>query len=178
MFPLLAERYPEKFQRSVLDGEHEKDEELSAAVETALKSGSNAREVFEAWKEDHLHHLQHEEQLMMPLIPPMGQTTVPKGPLGLAKLFHERVLTVAHTHPDWLHAIRFSVDQLTRHGTTDHDAKTGVRVFVHGLQAASNREQWEQYLPVIKQSTTEEMVEHLEDAIHLSSQPGYIGSKL
>jgi Hemerythrin HHE cation binding domain len=52
-----------------LPDEHVEDTRLAATVDAALGAAdvSALRAVWSAWKEDHLHHLAHEEEIMMPL---------------------------------------------------------------------------------------------------------------
>jgi Hemerythrin HHE cation binding domain len=149
MFGLLDEVSGGAISAARVPAEHVEDTRLANAVEAALAANDlNAlREAWSTWREDHLHHLSHEEEVMMPLTLKTAPT-----PEARARVVHEQLLTPSEKLPDFDWFIGWVVRMLSDHGTTGQPASTAVRVFAWGLQHACSPAQWGRLRPVVQQN--------------------------
>ncbi|KAI9034105.1 hypothetical protein DFJ74DRAFT_715035 [Hyaloraphidium curvatum] len=157
MYPLLNAASDNKITKEGITEEHVKDHELGEKVEAAVADG-DADKVKGAWEEYkafHLAHLLHEEKVQ----PPLVAKIVPATPAGRAKFFHEKFITpiMAADADEFAFMIGYCVKMMTKYGTTEHDALTGVRVFVHGTKVACSPAQWDALRPVVEANTTPEI---------------------
>eukprot|EP00298_Acanthocystis_sp_HF-20_P023724 c33497_g1_i1.p1 GENE.c33497_g1_i1~~c33497_g1_i1.p1 ORF type:complete len:244 (+),score=121.53 c33497_g1_i1:33-734(+) len=138
-----------------LNEEHTEDERLHSNVDEAFKTGEleKVSEAFVTYKDFHLKHLKHEEDILMPLTPKSGANPEERG-----KVFAKEVLSKVGDDFDWF--LEYSVKTLAR-GTATHNGQVGTSVFVHGLQYASTEKQWEHWLPIVKNSTTTEIWDYM-----------------
>jgi hypothetical protein len=132
-----------------LPAEHTDDKRLGAAVEAALAGPDLAdlRNAWSAWRDEHLHHLEHEEAVMMPLTMKTAPT-----PEGRARVVHDRLLTPGTGLPDFDWFVGWVVEMLGRHGSTAQPPAVATRVFVWGLQHACTPEQWRHFRPIVQRS--------------------------
>jgi Hemerythrin HHE cation binding domain len=96
MFDLLDDVGSGAISTARLPDEHVQDMMLAAAVDDALTGDdfSALRTAWSAWKEDHLHHLEHEEAVMMPLTvimatTPEARTRLPRSPVDAKRAVAE-----------------------------------------------------------------------------------------
>jgi hypothetical protein len=145
MFGLLDEVSGGAIAQAALPGEHVIDLELAKEVDAALAGGLEAvRTAWSTWRQDHLHHLEHEEQVMMPLTMKTGATSEAR-----ARVVHDRLLTPSQAIADFDWYVGWVVHMLSEHGTTAQPANVAVRVFAWGLQHACSREQWNHFRPLV-----------------------------
>jgi hypothetical protein len=154
--------------REKIPDEHSMDTENIKAVDAALSAkpvnAAHLEEAFQKWRTYHLAHLEHEEKTMGPITPKTGAT-----PDARAKAFHEKIMTPAYKRdPNGLDFfIGYIVQQLSTRGSTANPPEVAVRVFVHGLKAASNAEQWHRYLPTIKAQCSPKIYEQMRIEYHI-----------
>jgi iron-sulfur cluster repair protein YtfE (RIC family) len=131
--------------------EHVEDARLAAAVDAALAAAETSalRAAWSTWKEDHLHHLTHEEEVMMPLTMKTAAT-----PDGRARVFHERLLVPSERLPDFDWYIGWVVHTLSQHGSSAQPANLATRVFAWGLQHACSPDQWRRLRPIVESNCT------------------------
>jgi hypothetical protein len=134
------------------------DVRLAAAVDAVLAQGDARalRSAWSAWKEDHLHHLTHEEEVMMPLTMKTAPT-----PDARARIVHDRLLVTGEKLPDFDWYIGWVVNMLSRHGSETQPANVATRVFAWGLQHACSRDQWNRLRPVVERNCTPAIWEEL-----------------
>jgi hypothetical protein len=154
MFALLDAVGAGAISAASLPAEHAEDKRLAAEVDAALArapAGDFAalRTAWMAWRDDHLHHLEHEEAVMMPLTMKTAAT-----PHGRARVVHETLLTPFERRADFGWFVGWVVGLLSRYGSTAQPPNVATRVFAWGLQHASSREQWQRLRPVVQQATT------------------------
>jgi hypothetical protein len=155
MFALLDEVGAGAITAAELPAEHAEDMRLAKVVDAALAAAPAAgdftalRTAWGAWKDDHLHHLEHEEAVMMPLTMKTAPT-----PHERARVVNEKLLTPFEQRADFAWFVGWVVGLLSRHGSTGQPANVATRVFAWGLQHASTREQWQRLRPVVQQATT------------------------
>jgi len=149
MFGLLDEVGAGAISAAGVPAEHVEDMRLAKAVDAALAAGDAdaLRRAWPVWRDDHLHHLSHEEDVMMPLTMKTAST-----PEARARVFHDRVLTPSEKLPDFDWYIGWVVRMLSDHATTAQPASTAVRVFAWGLQHACSPAQWRRLGPIVRQS--------------------------
>lgn len=130
MFPLLLEYNPEV---SELATEHENQKALMAAVDQAVEKGevSAMKSSFEAWKEDQLAHLKHEEDIMMPITKKVGDS-----PQGRSEVFHTRVMPALEKSNDYDFHLGWVIQKLSTYGSASQPPEVAVRAYAHGLQHA------------------------------------------
>jgi hypothetical protein len=147
MFGLLDEVSSGAISAAKLPSEHVEDTRLAAAVDAGLTSNDvgQLRAAWSTWMIDHLHHLAHEEEVMMPLTMKTGPT-----PEARARIVHERLLSPSESLPNFDWYIGWVVRKLSDHGSSGQPASVAVRVFVWGLQHACSPSQWTRLHPVVK----------------------------
>jgi Hemerythrin HHE cation binding domain len=134
-----------------LPEEHLEDTRLAAAVDAALGAAevSALRAAWSAWKEDHLHHLAHEEEVMMPLTMKTAAT-----PEARARIVHDRLLVPSEHLPNFDWYIGWVVHMLSQHGSSGQPANVATRVFAWGLQHACSPSQWRRLRPIVERNCT------------------------
>lgn len=148
MFGLLDETGGGAISAAGLPAEHGEDRRLAAIVTAALEQGADAvalQPAWSAWRDDHLHHLSHEEQVMMPLTMKTAPT-----PEGRARLVHERLLNPAERGADFDWYVGWVVQMLGRYGSAEQAPNVATRVFAWGLQNACSPAQWNRLKPVVR----------------------------
>jgi hypothetical protein len=158
MFALLDEVSAGACVAAGLPAEHVDDTRLAVAVDAALGDTELAalRQAWAAWRDEHLHHLEHEEVVMMPLTMKTAPT-----PEGRARIVHERLLTPSAelANFDWF--VSWVVEMLSRHGSTTQPPAVATRVFAWGLQHACTPEQWRRFRPIVERSCPAAMWDEL-----------------
>ncbi len=154
MFALLDEVGGGAITTAMLPAEHLEDAILARAVNDVLDSGDPValRAAWTAWKDDHLNHLKHEEDVMMPLTMKTGPT-----PEARARIMHDRVLVPSEVLPGFDWYVGWVVYMLSRYGSAGHTAAVATRGFVWGLQHACSPAQWNRLRPVVERNTTAEI---------------------
>jgi hypothetical protein len=154
MFDLLDSISAAAITSAKIPAEHVEDMRLAAAVDAALKGAdaSALRAAWSAWKEDHLHHLTHEEEVMMPLTMKTAAT-----PEARARVVHDRLLGPSEKLPNFDWYIGWVVRMLSRHGSAGQPANVATRVFAWGLQHACSPSQWSRLRPVVERNCTPEI---------------------
>jgi hypothetical protein len=132
-----------------LPDEHLEDVRLAAAVDGARAAGDieALRRAWDEWQRDHLHHLAHEEEVMMPLTMKTAAT-----PQARARVVHERLVVPFEKLPDFDWYIGWVVGMLARHGSSAQPPAVATRVFAWGLQLASSREQWQRFKSIVERN--------------------------
>jgi hypothetical protein len=134
------------------------DEILNHVVQTARPNeGSSSndedwakfREQWMKWKDLHESHLVYEEEIMAPLIQTTGDT-----PEQRSLVVHHRIIIPAMERipEDFMFHICFCVEYLSLYGSSEQDAFIATSVYVRGLKAACNEEQWQQFCPKLKEA--------------------------
>jgi hypothetical protein len=134
-----------------LPEEHVKDALLATAVDGVL-SGADVtalRAAWSEWKDDHLHHLAHEEEIMMPLTMKTAPT-----PEARARIVHDRLLSPSEKFPNFDWYIGWVVGMLSQHGSASQPPNVATRVFAWGLQHACSPSQWNRLRPIVQANTT------------------------
>lgn len=160
MFPLLNEVASNPIT-DTLALEHTDDLGECVTVDEALaaRNADGVLQEFTKWREHHLHHLKHEEEVMMPLIP--KTVPAPPNPTKLGRVFHDRVLSAGEAEGDFDWFVGWNVKQLSGYGSTSENTKVATRVWVWGLQNACTPAQWEQYLPFVKDNASGEVWQYM-----------------
>jgi hypothetical protein len=151
MFDLLDGVSAGAIASAKLPAEHVEDSRLAAAVDAALAGAdvTALRAAWSDWKEDHLHHLAHEEEVMMPLTMKTAAT-----PEARARVVHERLLGPSEDLPNFDWYIGWVVRMLSEHGSEGQPANVATRVFAWGLQHACSPSQWNRLRPIVQQNCT------------------------
>ena len=126
--------------------EHDDEHELQASVTRALHQGPAAlRDAWVAYRSCAEAHLQHEEDIMMPLV-----ARLPKE--GKAGLFAEWCVSAGMAHGGFDTFIAHGVASLAAFGSTKNSPAGATRVFVHSLKTVCTPGQWAQLLPVARRA--------------------------
>jgi hypothetical protein len=167
MFALLDETGAGAITAAKLPAEHLEDQRLAAVVDTALTRDDAAalRAAWVKWKEDHLHHLAHEEEVMMPLTVKTAPT-----PEGRARIVHDRLLTPAESLPhfDWF--VGWVVSMLSQHGSSAQPPNVATRVFAWGLQHACSPSQWNRLRRIVERNCTPAIWDELTTRFGLNGE--------
>lgn len=151
MFALLDSVGAGAITSAKLPEEHVEDSRLAAAVDAALERGeaSALHAAWSTWKGDHLHHLTHEEEVMMPLTMKTAAT-----PEARARIVHDRLLGPGEKLPNFDWYIGWVVRMLSEHGSAGQPASVATRVFAWGLQHACSPSQWNRLRPIVERNCT------------------------
>lgn len=151
MFALLDEVSSGAITAAKLPAEHVEDQRLAKAVDAALasKDGAALATAFSTWKDDHLHHLSHEEEVMMPLTMKTAAT-----PEARARIVHDRLLGPSESLPSFDWYVGWVVQKLCEHGSASQPPAVAVRVFAWGLQHACSPAQWARLGAIVEANTT------------------------
>jgi hypothetical protein len=151
MFALLDSVSGGAISAAKLPAEHLEDARFAAAVDAALAGGDAGavRAAWSAWKEDHLHHLVHEEEVMMPLTMKTGANAEAR-----ARVVHDRLLVPGESLPNFDWFIGWVVGMLSQHGSAGQPANVATRVFAWGLQHACSPVQWNRLRPIVERNCT------------------------
>ena len=151
MFELLDGVSAGAITAAKLPEEHLEDARLARAVDASLGNGDSAAvsAAWSTWKEDHLHHLTHEEEIMMPLTMKTAPT-----PDARARIVHDRLLGPAEKLPSFDWYVGWVVGMLSTHGSAGQPANVATRVFAWGLQHACSPAQWDRLRPIVERNCT------------------------
>jgi len=132
---------------SVFKAEHAHEHASQRAVTAALADGPDAlRSAFESYRGTAEAHLQHEEDVMVPLVMRLPNPKAPK--------FAEWCVTAGVAHGGFEHFVAHGVGSLATHGSTRNAPAVATRVWLHALKAVCSPEQWAAYLPVARAAAT------------------------
>jgi hypothetical protein len=125
--------------------EHEQEHAAQAAVTQALAEGEAAtRAAFFAYREVAEAHLQHEEDIMMPLVARLPQPRAP--------LFAQWCVSAGIAQGDFDHFVEHGVQSLATWGSAKNSPAGATRVFVHALKTLCTPAQWQRYLPLARRA--------------------------
>jgi hypothetical protein len=167
MFALLDEVSAGAITAAKLPQEHKEDTRLAALVEAALGDADDAalHTAWVTWKDDHLHHLTHEEEIMMPLTAKTAAT-----PAARARVVHDRLLSPSESLPGFDWYIGWVVGLLSTYGSSGQPANVATRVFAWGLQQACSPAQWRRLRPIVEQHCTPAIWNELASKFGLSGE--------
>jgi hypothetical protein len=165
MFDLLDGVSGGAISAAKLPAEHVEDSKLGAAVDAALGDADviALHAAWSAWKADHLHHLAHEEEVMMPLTMKTAAT-----PEARARVVHDRLLGPSENFPNFDWYIGWVVRMLSEHGSEGQPANVATRVFAWGLQHACSPGQWNRLRPIVRQNCTPAIWDELSSKFGLN----------
>ena len=130
--------------------EHVQEHALQRAVTYALPDGAAAlRAAFAAYRVFAEAHLQHEEDIMMPLV---ARLPAPKAPL-----FADWCLSAGIAHGGFEHFVAHGVQSLAAYGSAKNTPAGATRVFLHSLKTICTPTQWAHYLPVARRAAPPEI---------------------
>jgi len=172
LFNLLDRVGEQAVTREGLRGEHVEDLKLQQGVDEAVAASDHTgvKEHFDAWAVDHLAHLDHEEKVMMPLIPRAARDPVAQG-----QVVHDDIVSTVADNPDFDWALGWIVDKLNRFGSHEQPPDVATRVFAWGLHYAADDAQWRRWLPIIEASVSPDIFRDLVETYRLD-RPGRIGA--
>jgi hypothetical protein len=151
MFGLLDGVGAGAISAAKLPEEHVEDSRLAVVVDVALGAAEMGalRVAWSAWKDDHLHHLTHEEEVMMPLTMKTAAT-----PEARARVVHEQLLLPSEKLPHFDWYVGWVVSMLSQHASGAQPADVATRVFAWGLQHACSPSQWNRLRPIVERNCT------------------------
>lgn len=124
--------------------EHADEHQLQDAVTRALAHGAAAvRDAWGPYRACAEAHLQHEEDVMMPLV-----ARLPKE--GKARLFADWCVSAGMAHGGFDTFVAHGVASLAAFGSTKNSPTGATRVFVHSLKTVCTPAQWAQLLPTVR----------------------------
>lgn len=118
-----------------------------------------------------MQHLAHEEKIMMPLVPKLVEQ--PPNPFKLAKVVHDKILPAGIEIGDFAFFVGWNIKQLSTLGSIENPPEVAARVFAWGLQHACTPEQWELFLPEVKNNCPPEIFKMMVAEFQID-QPGKI----
>ena len=128
---------------AMFKAEHVEEHTVQQAVTDAIPRGLDAvRAAFVAYAKVAEAHLQHEEDIMMPLV---ARLPGPKAPL-----FARWCVSAGIAHGGFEHFVAHGVRSLATYGSTKNTPAGATRVFVQALKAVCTPAQWAQYLPIAR----------------------------
>jgi len=123
--------------------EHVDEHAHQRLVTAAIGEGAVAlRAAFDKYRVAAEAHLQHEEDVMVPLVIRLPQPKAPK--------FARWCLSAGIAHGGFEHFVAHGVASLAAYGSTRNAPAVATRVWVHALKAVCSPEQWAAYLPIAR----------------------------
>ena len=130
--------------------EHEREHLAQARVTTSLAEGLDAlREAFAAYQILAHRHLEHEEDVMMPLVVRLPPPKAPK--------FAQWCVSAGIAHGGFDHFVAHGVRSLATFGSAKNTPAVATRVFLHSLKSVCSAEQWARYRPIARAAAPEEV---------------------
>jgi hypothetical protein len=174
MFKLLDESSHGEVASAGLSGiQVTEDQMLRFVVQPALpKKGASDKEwikfieVWMSWKDVHEKHYIGKEKLVMPLTQKTGTTAEER-----SLVFHHRIIKSAMKRipEDFMFHMAYCVEYLSKFGSANQDAMTSTAVYLRGLKAACNEEQWKQFCPKLKETCEPEVWKELNSTYNIES---------
>ena len=128
---------------SVFKEEHVHEHIIQLEVTAAIDEGPVAlRAAFGKYRAAAEAHLQHEEDVMVPLVMRLPSPKAPK--------FAQWCVSAGIAHGGFEHFIAHGVESLATFGSAKNTPAGATRVWVHSLKAVCSPEQWAAYLPVVR----------------------------
>ena len=132
---------------AVFKEEHVQEHASQRAVTVAVTEGADAlRAAFERYRVVAEAHLQHEEDVMVPLVMRLPNPKAPK--------FAQWCVSAGIAHGGFEHFVEHGVRSLATHGSTKNPPAVATRVWAHALKAVCSPEQWAAYLPIVRAAAT------------------------
>lgn len=171
LFPLLDSVGNSAIADAGLRDEHSHDIKLQEAVDNAISKGDNSvvKQAFEAWRDDHLAHLTHEEDVMMPIIPNTGKNCIEHG-----QVVYQRLLSITDSIDEFDWALAWIIENLGRAQSINPPAEMMVRVFVWGLHYSADENQWQRWLPIVKANVSPTLYQQMVDNFRID-RAGRVG---
>ena len=130
---------------AMFKAEHVDEHALQQAVTDSMGVGVSAiRETFVVYRSAAEAHLQHEEDVMMPLV---ARLPNPKAPL-----FASWCLSAGISHGGFEHFVAHGVKSLSTFGSAKNTPAGATRVFVHALKTICTPAQWAIYGSVARRA--------------------------
>ena len=127
----------------VFKEEHVHEHAHQRAVTAAVGEGPIAlRAAFERYRVAAEAHLQHEEDVMVPLVMRLPSPKAPK--------FAQWCVSAGIAHGGFEHFVAHGVESLATYGSGKNTPAGATRVWVQALKAVCSPEQWTAYLPVAR----------------------------
>jgi len=131
---------------AVFREEHVQEHAHQRVVTAAIGGGVAAlRAAFEAYRSAAEAHLQHEEDVMVPLVIRLPQPKAPK--------FAQWCVSAGIAHGGFEHFVAHGAASLATHGSTKNPPAVAARVWLHALKAVCTPEQWAAYRPIARAAT-------------------------
>jgi hypothetical protein len=149
MFALLDEIGAGAITSARLPDEHVEDELRMARVDAVLATDQLEwlYDTWAVWKDGHLRHLAHEEEIVTPLTMKTAPTPQARG-----RIVHERVLLPTEGLPDFDWSVGWVVRRLSEFGSTAQPPVVATRVYAWGLQNACSLSQWRRLRPIVQRN--------------------------
>jgi hemerythrin-like domain-containing protein len=170
MFDLLDGVSNGAISSSGLPEEHDEIRRLTQALEANLASenAEGLRTQWATWRDSQLRHMEHEEQVMNPLVRHTADT-----PAGIARVVHERLINPCEDLPDFDWYIGWVVGMLSDHGSTEQPPNVATRVFAWALQHVCSPAQWSRLCPIVEKNCPPEIWSEMTSGFGLDD-PGKI----
>ena len=155
-----------------LKDEHKHDVTLQENVDKAISEGDESalKQTFEMWSEDHIKHLIHEEEIMMPIIPKTGKNCVEHG-----LVINEHLFSAIESMDEFDWTLNWILEKLNRANNEGQPADVMVRVFVWGLHYCADNSQWQRWLPIVKNGVSQDLYQQLVNDFCIE-RPGRVGA--
>lgn len=128
---------------AVFKEEHVHEHAHQHAVTRAIGEGPAAlRIAFESYRVAAEAHLQHEEDVMVPLVMRLPQPKAPK--------FAQWCVSAGIAHGGFEHFVAHGVASLATYGSAKNTPAGATRVWLHALKSVCSPEQWAVYLPIAR----------------------------
>ena len=170
-FQLLDNIGDSAVNKAGLRDEHDHDLQLRKNVDKAISENDSSAltNSFETWREKHLKHLVHEEEVMMPLIPKAGKSCVEHG-----QVIHDQILSSIASNEEFDWTLGWILEKLASSDSGGQPSDVMVRVFVWGLHYCADDSQWQRWLPIVNATVSDQLYQHMVKTFRID-RPGRIG---
>ena len=141
---MLDQLFDGAVNAALFRAEHADEHELQDAVTRAIPLGAAAlRDAWGPYRACAEAHVQHEEDVMMPLVARLPQQ-------GRAALFAQWCVWAGMAHGGFDTFVAHGVASLAAFGSTKNSPAGATRVFAHSLKTVCTPAQWADLLPVVR----------------------------
>lgn len=136
LFRLLDSHSDGKCTSEKLHEEHDEDIKLLNLLSDQTRSDRLDLAIFNTWKDEHLKHLVHEENVMQPITIRTGATDIER-----TKVVYEKIVSPAfqRNETEFIWFVGWVVSMLNQYGSTNAPPAAATRVFCHGLHHSCNQ---------------------------------------
>lgn len=133
------------------------------------------RTAYNDWRDFHENHLCKEEEIMKETVSKIAPTAAAR-----CLVVHDKMINTAllRSREELEALVAFCVSKMNRYGSQKMSPKEEVILFVRGLRGVSNKDQWEEFMPLCKKNCNAEIWEEMVNKYNIEeAEDGHLCQK-